>query len=216
MVRWQDYEGPFNKVVGAFGRRLDRTSVHPPHYKPGVLLCSLTTKAKFMLFVEDSVDPVAFLGAAFNAGIDQAEDTDHSFGQGAAGYGKRFGAEFAGNASGEFFKEFLYPTIFSEDPRYYRLAHGSVRRRMLHAVEHVVVAHKENGDTMFNFSEWLGSASTASVADLYHPDNKPGVAPVAEAAAFGMLQDIGWDVVREFWPEIARKMKLPFRGQDEP
>ncbi len=216
MVRWQDYQGPFNKLVGAFGRRLDRTSVHPPHYKPGALLCSLTTKAKFMLFVSDSIDPVAFLGAGFNAGIDQAEDTDHSFGQGAAGYGKRFGAEFAGNASGEFFKEFLYPSIFSEDPRYYRLAHGTFHKRLLHAMEHVVVAHQQDGEPMFNFSEWLGSASTTALADLYHPDNKPGVAPAARSAAYGMLQDMGWDVLREFWPEIARKLKLPFRGQNEP
>jgi hypothetical protein len=176
----------------------------------------LTTKGKFILFVEDSVDPVAFLGAGFNAGIDQAEDTDHSFGQGAAGYGKRFGAEFAGNASGEFFKEFLYPTIFSEDPRYYRLAHGTTRRRLIHAVEHVVVAHQENGEPMFNFSEWLGSASTAALADLYHPNNKPGVGPAARGAGYGMMQDVGWDVLREFWPEIARKFKLPFRGQNEP
>jgi hypothetical protein len=216
MVRWQDYQGPFAKVVGVFGQRLDRTSVHPPHYKPGALLCSLTTKGKFVLFVENSVDPVTFLGAAFNAGIDQAEDSDHSFGQGAAGYGKRFGAELADNASGEFFKEFLYPTIFSEDPRYYRLAHGSTSRRLLHAVEHVVVAHQENGGHMFNFSEWLGSASTAALSDTYHPDNRPGVGPAARAASYGILQDAGFDVLREFWPEIARKLKLPFRGQNEP
>jgi hypothetical protein len=216
MVRWQDYKGPFAKVVGVFGQRLDRTSVHPPHYKPGALLCSLTTKGKFALFVENSVDPVTFLGAAFDAGIDQAEDSDHSFGQGAAGYGKRFGAELADNASGEFFKEFLYPTIFSEDPRYYRLAHGSTGQRLLHAVEHVVVAHRENGGYMFNFSEWLGSASTAALSDTYHPNNRPGVGPAARAASYGIMQDAGFDVLREFWPEIARKLKLPFRGENEP
>jgi len=216
MVGWQDYQGPFNKVVGTFGRRLDRTSVHPPHYKPGELLCSLTIKGKFFLFAEDSADPVAFLGGAFNAGIDQAEDSDHSFGQGAAGYGKRFGAEMADNASSEFFKEFLYPTVFSEDPRYYRLAHGGTGTRLLHAVEHVVVAHQENGRLMFNFSEWLGSASSAALSDVYHPDNRPGIGPAARNAAYGMAQDVGFDVLREFWPEIARRFKLPFRGQNEP
>jgi hypothetical protein len=216
MVRWQDYQGPFEKVVGAFGRRLDRASVHPPHYKPGVLLCSLTTKGKFTLFVHDSIDPVTFLGAAFDAGLDQAEDTDPSFGQGAAGYGKRFGTELADSTSSEFFKEFLYPTIFSEDPRYYRLVHGTAGQRLLHAVEHAVVAHRENGERMFNFSEWLGSASSAALSDVYHPDNRPGVGPAAKAAAYGMMQDVGWDVLREFWPDIAKKLKLPFRGQNEP
>lgn len=56
--------------------------------------------------------------------------------------------------------DFAYPPIFSEDPRYYRLAHGSGGRRFLHAVEHAFVAHRDNGKRMFNFSEWLGTTST--------------------------------------------------------
>jgi hypothetical protein len=31
-----------------------------------------------------------------------------------------------------------------------------------------------------------------------------------------MAQDAGFDVLREFWPEIARKFKLPFRGEERP
>jgi hypothetical protein len=26
---------------------------------------------------------------------------------------------------------------------------------------------------------------------------------------------MGWDVLREFWPEIAHKLKLPFRTHEE-
>jgi hypothetical protein len=29
----------------------------------------------------------------------------------------------------------------------------------------------------------------------------------------GIGEGIGFDVLREFWPEIARKFKLPFRGE---
>ena len=54
------------------------------------------------------------------------------------------------------------------------------------------------------------------LSDVYHPDNRPGVGPAAKAAAYGMMQDVGWDVLREFWPDIAKKFKLPFRGQNEP
>ena len=159
---------------------------------------------------------MTFLSAAFDAGLDQAENTDPSFGQGAAGYGKRFGGELVDQASSEFFKDFAYPTIFVEDPRYYRLAHGSSVVRFLHAAEHVVVAHREDGRHMFNFSEWLGTASAVALADLYHPDNKPGVAPAARQVGYAFAQDIGFDVLREFWPEIARKLKLPFRDQHGP
>lgn len=216
MIRWQDYQGPFAKGVGIFGRKLERKSVHPPHYKPGAVLCTLELKDKFALFVQDTFDPVTFLNAGFNAGISQAENNDPKFGQGAAGYGKRFGANFAGQASSQFFKDFAYPAIFSEDPRYYRLAHGSSRRRLLHAAEHAVVAHRENGAPMFNFSEWLGTTSAVALSNVYHPDNKRGFAPAAQRVGFGVANDVGFDVLREFWPEIARKFRLPFRDQNEP
>ena len=216
LVRWEDYQGPLKKTVGTFARKLERKSVITPHYKPGAVLCSLDLKDKFVLFVQDTFDPVTFLGAGFNAGLDQAEDTDPSFGQGAAGYGKRFGGEFVDQASSGFFKDFAFPTIFREDPRYYRLAHGPSATRFLHAAEHVVVAHRENGRHIFNFSEWLGTASAVALADLYHPDNKPGFAPAARQVGYAFAQDFGFDVLREFWPEIARKFRLPFRDQEEP
>jgi len=217
MVRLADYDGPLKKVVGTFARPLERKAVQrPPHYKPGAKLCTLNFKGKFVLFVQDSVEPVAFLASGFNAGLDQAEDTDPSYGQGAQGYGKRFGAEFAGQASSRFFKEFAYPWIFSEDPRYYRLARGPARQRFLHAMEHAVVAHRDDGTRMFNYSEWLGTTSAVVLANTYRPDNERGFSPAAQQVAYSILQDMGFDVLREFWPEISRALKLPFRGETEP
>jgi hypothetical protein len=215
MVQLKDYDGPLKKVVGTFARPLERKAVHPPHYKPGTKLCTLKLKDKFVLFVQDSFDPVTFLSAGFEAGLDQAQNTDPSYGQGAEGYGRRFGAEFAGQASSRFFKDFAYPSIFSEDPRYYRLIHGSAGRRLLHALEHAVVAHRDNGKHMFNFSEWLGTASTVVLSNTYHPDNQRGFSSAAQRVGYSILQDIGFDVLREFWPEISRKFKLPFRGEPQ-
>ena len=216
MVRWEDYQGPFAKVVGMFGRKLERKSVHPPNYKPGARLCTLDLNDKFALFLHDTIDPVTFLNAGFNAGIGQAENYDPKFGQGAAGYGKRFGANLADQASSEFFKDFAYPFIFSEDPRYYRLAHGGTGQRILHALGHSVVAHREDGTRMFNFSEWLGTSSAVVVGNTYHPNNQRGFAPAAWRVGYGVANDIGSDLLREFWPELARKFKLPFRDQHEP
>jgi hypothetical protein len=190
--------------------------VHSPHYIPGAVLCTLDVKDKFILFVKDSVDPVAFLSAGFYAGISQAENDQPSYGQGAAGYGKRFGANMADQASSAFFKDFLYPTIFSEDPRYYRLAHGSTEKRLFHAVEHSIVAYRPDGSRVFNFSEWLGTTSAVALSNMYRPDNRRGFAPSAERVGYSVGSDVGFDVLREFWPEIARKFKLPFRDQHEP
>lgn len=209
----QDYNGPLKKTVGLFGRALERKSVHQPHYKPGVLLCSLDVKDKFLLFVDDFLDPVTFLSAGFDAAQDQANNRDPSFGQGAGGYGKRFGATLADRASSKFFKDFAYPAIFSEDPRYYRLGQGTGQQRFLHAAEHLVVAHHGDGRRMFNYSEWLGTGSSVAVSNLYHPGNERGFGPMAERIGTRFAADIGFDVLREFWPDISRKFKLPFRGE---
>ena len=216
MMRWQDYDGPLNKVVGIFARRLEQRSVHPPHYQPGSVLCTYATRDKFILFVHDLFDPITFLSAGFNAGIGQAENTDHSYGQGAQGYGKRFGANLAGQATSEFFKDFAYPSIFSQDPRYYRLAHGSGGKRFLHALEHAFRAHRTDGTYMFNYTEWLGTTSAVLVSNTYDPDNRRGFSPNAQRVAFSIAGDAGFDVLREFWPEVARKFRLPFRDEHEP
>jgi hypothetical protein len=216
LVRLEDYDGPLKKTVGIFARKLERKSAHPSHYKPGAVLCSLELKDKFILFVMDSIDPVSFLDSGFNAGLAQAQNDDPTFGQGAAGYGKRFAASFTDQASSKFFTEFALPAIFSEDPRYYRLGTGSGRGRFWHAVEHVFVAHRDNGKRIFNFSEWLGTTSSVLLSNTYHPGNERGFAPAAQAVGSSVIQDMGFDVLREFWPEISHKFKLPFRDEADP
>jgi hypothetical protein len=216
MVRLEDYSGPLKKAVGTLAQPLERKAVPLSQYRPGVKLCTLRFTDKFVLFVQDSTDMVTFLGSGFSAGLDQAENADHTFGQGAQGYGKRFGAEFADRASSRFFRDFAYPWMFSEDPRYYRLGEGHAGTRLLHAAEHAVVAHRDSGKPMFNFSVWLGTASSVVLSNTYHPDNQRGFASAAQRVAFSILQGMGADVLREFWPQISRKLKLPFRGESLP
>ncbi len=73
-------------------------------------------------------DPVAFLDSGFNAGIDQSSKRDRAYGQGMEGYAKRFAANMADQTSLKFLKDFAFPVIFSEDPRFYRMAHSGKGR----------------------------------------------------------------------------------------
>jgi hypothetical protein len=207
-----DYDGPLKKTVGIFGRALERKSVHPASYKPGTIMCSLTVKGKFMLFIDGTLDPVTFLSAGFDAAMDHVSNRDPLYGQGAGGYALRFGAALADRTSGMFFKDFAYPVIFSEDPRYYRLGHGGTVRRSLHAVQHLVVAHHSDGSQMPNYSEWLGTASAVAVNNIYHTGEDHGAGAMARNTAYRFAWNAGFDLLREFWPDIARRCKLPFRG----
>jgi len=79
----------------------------------------LSTGDKFKLFVDNSASLSALVGAAFSAGIGQATTYPHGYREGAEGYGKRFGAEMARNASSEFFGTFMLASMLREDPRFF-------------------------------------------------------------------------------------------------
>ena len=97
-------DGPSAKLVGTLAGKLDRRSVHLPHYKPGDVLCALGVKDKFILFVHDTVNPFTLLNVAFNSAVDQAENSERVFGQGMKGYSRRVGANEPSDASGVFFR----------------------------------------------------------------------------------------------------------------
>ena len=79
----------------------------------------LTPKEKFHLFAKSAFDPVELSVVGVQAAFSQAEDEFPEYGQGAAGYGKRYGATLADEASSGFFSNFAYPVLFKEDPRYF-------------------------------------------------------------------------------------------------
>jgi len=210
--RWQDYQGPTAKTVYIFGPGLEGISERPP----GIPLCIFSVKHNFDLFVEQTAAPATFVKASFFAAVSQAENNDARFGQEAGGYGKRFSAALADQSSSRFFKTFVFPSIFSEDTRYYRLGRGTGGERFLHAVAHSIFGYHPDGTRMFNFSEWLGTASAVVLGNTYHPGNRRGFDPAAESFGYRVAGDIGSDAVREFWPEIARRFRLRPHGSDEP
>jgi hypothetical protein len=211
----EDYNGPLKHLVIHIAGKPDIKTVHAPHSKPGTVLCSLRTGEKFKLFVQDTFEPVTFAIVGANAGFAQAENDDPGFGQGTEGFGRRYGAAFADQVSGEFFGTFLYPTLFHEDPRYYRMGHGNVGKRFGHAFGHAFITHRDSGAQTFNFSEWVGTASGTALGNLYHSGNRRGFEPAARGVTYSVLTDAGWDMLREFWPEICKKGHLPFKIRDQ-
>jgi hypothetical protein len=209
MVSVQDYTGPFRRVVLFVARKPEIKTVQTPLQAGRI--CSLAPRQKFHLFIRNTFEPVTIISSAFDAGLAQAQDTDPTFGQGAEGYGKRIGAAMADRVSSDFFHTFAFPVIFRQDPRYYRLGQGTTGGRTGHALTHVFVARNDSGKKMFNYSEWLGTTASVALGNTYHPGNRRGVGPASGRVAISVGTDVGFDLLREFWPELVRKFKLPFR-----
>lgn len=167
----------------------------------------LTTGQKFKVVARGTFDPIEYVYIGFLAGISQASDSEPGFGQGAQGYAKRFGSAFADNAIENFMTGAIFPSLLKQDPRFYELGHGSFGRRTEYAISRIFITRSDSGRAQFNFSEICGSAISAGISTYsYHPREDRNL-----GNAFSVWgTQVGWDtvtiVVKEFWPDIHRKL----------
>ena len=166
----------------------------------------LGTREKFRLAGADSFDQAAFVLAGFYAGIGQWQDQYPEFGQGAAGLAKRYATAYADQVIGNYMTEAVFPTLLHQDPRYYRMAHGRFISRVTYAAGRIFITRSDSGARQFNFSQLAGTATAASIANIYYPDrNLSGT-----MQRFGILLASGvvFDVMKEYWPDIRQKLNF--------
>jgi hypothetical protein len=161
----------------------------------------LTWKQKFSFATRGTFDPVAVIGVGFAAGIEQANNSFPGYGQGAAGYSKRYAAKFVDGRSSDFLTHAVFPSVFHQDPRYYYQGSGTAKSRLLHAVSSAFVTRSDSGRTEPNYSYLLGDTSAAALSNLYYPQANRGAHLVFTNAAVGLAGRVGGNLLREFLPK---------------
>lgn len=167
----------------------------------------LTVGGKFKVVTRSAFDPVQFVWYGFLSGLSQAENSEPGYGQGAEGYGKRYGAAFADGTIENFMVGAVFPSVLRQDPRFFQSGKGSFIHRTGYAVSRVFLTRGDNGHTQFNFSEIMGSASSAAISTYsYHPSGDRTLSNTASVWGSEMGYDTITFVVKEFWPDIRRKI----------
>jgi hypothetical protein len=136
-------------------------------YEPNA--APLTAAQKFELGWRTIFDPVTIGFSAITAGIEQARNSYHEFGQGVEGYGKRFGADYADTVSGVIVGGVLMQSVFHQDPRYFYKGTGTGRRRFLYAIATAFVCKGDNGHWQLDYSDVLGGLAAGEISTLYYP-----------------------------------------------
>jgi hypothetical protein len=167
----------------------------------------LTPKQKFRLFYKSAFDPAEFTIVGLQAGISQAQDSFPEYGQGAAGYGKRYGAALTDEVSSGFFTNYVYPALLHEDPRYYRLGKGSFKHRLGYALSQEFISHKDAGGRTFAWSNALGAVTAGSISNAYYPEADRGFELTISRAGISLLYGSLGGLEDEFWPDIYQRIR---------
>jgi hypothetical protein len=178
----------------------------------------LTSKQKFSLAAHDTFDWTAFVGTSLGAGLEQAVNRPSGYGQGAEGYGKRWGSLFADGRSSDLLSHYVFASLLHQDPRYFYQGTGTTKSRLYHAVSSAFVARSDSGKTMPNYSYLLGDICAGALSNAYYPSSDRGAGLVFTNAAIGIAGRAAQAVFQEFLGKRLTKNvpKLSSSGSTDP
>jgi len=176
----------------------------------------LRPKHKFELAWKSTTDPFTILAVAAVAGLGQAGDQWSGYGQGAAGYAKRFGAAYGDTAVGTYLGGAVLPVLFKQDPRYFYKGTGSKPSRVLHAVMSAVITKGDNGGTQINYSNIMGNMAAGGISTLYYPSSDVhGARTALYTGLFRLGETAVAAVFQEFLaPKSNSRSAAPLKNKD--
>ena len=149
----------------------------------------LTPKLKFQIAIKSLTDPVTIAGFGLNAAIYQAADYP-SYRQGAAGYGQRLGATFAGGYTKVLLGDAVFASLLHQDPRYFYQGTGTTKSPF--------ITRGDDGSREINYSNILGDLASGAIANAYYPSQDRGAGLVVRSALVGIGGRMALGIVQEF------------------
>ncbi len=178
---------------------------------------SMTPGQKMRLALRSSVDPVAFGAAFLVAGYHEALHNNVGFPWGIKGYGERSGAAYLDAFDGTMIGNGILPSILHQDPRYFRLGHGTITHRMLYSLAtNVICKHDNTGKWEPNYSNVGGNIIAGAISNLYYPPSDSGIGETFTNGFIVTAEGGIGSIFDEFWPDLSRKFlhKDPTHGLD--
>ncbi|WP_263351455.1 hypothetical protein [Acidicapsa acidisoli] len=163
----------------------------------------LTPAQKFRLMFSTEKDPATIGFSMFVALIGQADGSHEGYGGGIGGYGERFGQNYADTFDGAFWGNAVLPSLWHQDPRYFRLGKGPAMHRILYALStNVRAKHDGTGKWEPNYSNLVGNLISGGISNIYLPAKERGVGSTFEGAFVVTAEGGIGSMLEEFWPDF--------------
>jgi hypothetical protein len=156
-------------------------------------------------YIRGLIGPSAFVYSAAQAGIGQARDRPHEWGQGARGFGLRMGSAYAGHVVGTTVTDGLAWAL-KEDNRYFASGEASFGTRLRYALISTLLARRDDSSRTFSFSAVGGAAGGAFISRAWQPSSTASAGDGAVAFGLGMAWRAGVNVWHEFAPRSVRRL----------
>lgn len=149
--------------------------------------------------------PESIVRAAAASAIRQAEDSPKEWRGGAEGYGYRLGDAFAQHVIRGTL-QYAASEVLHEDNRYFASGQSGFFGRVKYAVASTFLARRDNGQRTMSFSRLGAAAGAAFISRAWQPPSTTSAGDGAVSFGIAMGTDVGFNVVREFIPDLKRRL----------
>jgi hypothetical protein len=198
-------DAPTPVLVAASSADLEtsgRAESHPVSTEPTVSRqlpsTGLSVRQKYALAYRRIVSPQLPLKAGFVSGWELATGTGPDLPTNGWGpFAERFGYNTASISTTIFFNTAFVPSLVHQDPRFFPLRHGPVKRRIWWAVRSEFVGVGDDGREMPNYANLIGFALSSIVVDAYTPRSSISLDNMAKSYSIKIAVSTGMNVARE-------------------
>lgn len=160
---------------------------------------------RFHLYEHTFIEPQSVIAPALGAAIDQGLNTPKEWGQGAAGFGTRFGSNYGREVIARTIR-FGVAATDHEDPRYVPSNRSGFGPRVKWAVLRTYFTSTDSGTPIPAFSRFAGAYGAAFISNAWYPKSQADAPHAVERGSVSLATSAGWNVFREFWPDLRNKL----------
>jgi hypothetical protein len=172
------------------------------------IVIPMTWQQKGYLALHDLTDP-ANIGTILGiSAITIGADSHSAYGPGMKGFGKIVGVSLLQDTTGQFFGAFAIPVIAHQDPRYFRMPHAAIAKRIVYSISRTVISRSDTGKSIPNYATLLTYPIAAELDNLYVPGIHTDAASTLTRIATGYGLDPVNNLLTEFLPDVASRVHV--------
>jgi hypothetical protein len=168
----------------------------------------MTSRQKAYLAIHELTDPANFGTILGISAITIGVDSHSAYGPGLKGFGKTVGVSLSQDATGQFFGVFAIPSLVHQDPRYFRMPHAKLSKRIIYSISRTVISRHDDGTSMPNYATLLDYPISAIIANQYVPGIHGDVSSTFARIATGYATDPANNLLNEFLPDVASRVHV--------
>ena len=165
-----------------------------------------TPREAFIVATKNSFDYSAFVFVGITSLLAEGTNAHPQLGKGVPGYWAYYWRGYLDKTDGNYWVDWVMPTAFHQDERYYAKGEGGVLNRSVYAATRILITPDYHGKNSFNASEILGRGVSQAISLSYYPSKTQTATGFTEKYAYALGRDALTNVFRELWPDVAEHL----------